>query len=598
MQLCPRCGIPPESGTPFCTACGTPIAAGPAPAPRRVGATMLGLAVETPPPAPASVTPPAAPPPPSAAPAPAPVRTSDAMRTMLGIAAADAPAVASRPAPQRTQMGFAPPAARLPVAPPTEPPLSAPTAPTPPPPAAAVARREGSRTRLGVAVPGIAPAASGAKALASRNATRFGVAVPGIAPLHEPAPTEPDDDLPLAPPPPATGRRVAVIVGGAALVLAVVGAVAVWRWRIAPAVTVAVRSDAAGHDTLHVTCGSCPDGTTLSAGGAPATLQAHAADVTPGTPLRLGANDLDLVVVRPGTAHQEHVRVSAVLAYRVTLERSTLSGERATVGVHLDAKPGSTLACDGARATADADGHALLPIDLGAETVGASDDVVTVDRKLAYTVVAAPGTESASGELALRASVAPLHIDAPGARITIATPTFWLAGRTAPGASVWAGGRSVPVASDGTFQHAMAVSAEGEADLEVRASSPELATRRASIHVRRVADLAAEARARAARPLLAMADLFAAPEAHAGEAVAITGEVVDARTQDRRTTIVLGLASGCAQRPCLVRVVHGAAVALARGDVVRAFGTVRGAFVEPSGHALPDVTADLVVGAK
>jgi hypothetical protein len=133
----------------------------------------------------------------------------------------------------------------------------------------------------------------------------------------------------------------------------------------------------------------------------------------------------------------------------------------------------------------------------------------------------------------------------------------------------------IGVAADGTFSRSFALPTIGTMEVTLRAQLPGQAPRIATLKLKRVEKLADEAREFAAQAPLSFATLMEGVGQHVGDRIALSGEVVDARTQGARTLALLNV-KGCARPPCLARLVAAGTGDLARGDVLEVFGYVNG----------------------
>ena len=316
-RACAQCGTAIPDGKGFCGQCGATAPAEAAPstsaAQRPIVGTMIGIPA-------AGLTTPSAPP---AQPAPSTASNArQGMGTMIGMPAAD--------------LSPAPPQAS-----PSQPAAIDPTSP-----------RGNVQTMLGVAIPGIAPTQSAPPAAVDPMSPRgnvqtmLGVAIPGVAPTHSSPPLvssgapKPMPALPPIVPAPAPlqldalpaprqtqqkkGFPLAIVAGVIGTVVVVVGGVALFLWKQAPPVLVQPRLGPQGDDELHLTCESCPDGTTVSVDNAKATFANKEADVKLGAPLKTGDNKIDLALDRPGVGRDEVVHAVVPITYRVQADLSTL----------------------------------------------------------------------------------------------------------------------------------------------------------------------------------------------------------------------------------------------------------------------------------
>jgi hypothetical protein len=584
-RTCAKCGQTLPDKARFCGKCGEVV--DPSPLATLVGFEPHAQPVDVPAgapgvPGPAATT--------VAAAAPIAAGPRPLQKTMIGMAVPGVTTPAATPAPGRTQtiQGLDAPAARL----------------APPAPATVPAARPGvgpslKGTMLGVARPGIAPSRAGeAPAEPPSSSTMSVLSRTAAVPVaHIPAPA-PLVDVP-PPSPPRFVRRRGVPLAGAALLtgaLVVLGGVTIaLRWRSSLPIVAQARVSTDGRDALHLTCNpqSCRDGTAVRVAGAQSTFAAGLSDLPLPAPLRIGDNPVDLQVERPGSTRVEPVHVNVAVAYRVRADVSTMSAAKPSFTIHVQALPGSQARVAGADVPIDAAGSGIYAVDETAETEGPADESRVVAAEVPY-VITAPGRAAEQGTVTARVSVAPLRVDAPGARAVVEEAHAVLAGRAPRGATVTVDGAPVAPGVDGAFETSIVLPSLGERTVAVRAETAALVARTVHVTVRRVASLEREAKAFEQQPTIgydaAMKDLQAA----VGQAMAVEGEVIDARGSGHRTLVLLDDKRGCRKGPCLVRVVVGHDVALPRGATLRAWGRVARAF-PVSGGAVPEVEADFVL---
>jgi hypothetical protein len=150
------------------------------------------------------------------------------------------------------------------------------------------------------------------------------------------------------------------------------------------------------------------------------------------------------------------------------------------------------------------------------------------------------------------------------------------------------------VQPDGSFVQWMRISDEGTSEVEVRAVSPPLAPRLATVTVTRVRGLADEAKKREQQGGPGYAEVSGSPEASVGRAIAWRGEVVEAANQGQRTVAVVSVRSGCEAPPCLARTELSGQGAVARGDKIGLYGSV-GGFAPLRDGQVPEIAAEFFV---
>jgi hypothetical protein len=521
-----------------------------------------------------------------------------------------APPPPQRPPPvgsdNRTMLGM--PARNLPAPPPSQP--------------SAQAFPPTQKTMMGVAIPGIAPtheAPPDPATTRGAHGTMLGVAVPGIAPTREAAPTygpghaghghgpavvRPivpapaalvDEPLPAAPPlPPKKGVPAVVVVSIVMVIVAFLGGVGAFiALRGDPPLSVQPQLDEAGRESLRIGCPSCPDGTILTLGASKATIEGGATVLPLPAPLSIGDNDLTVSIDRPGTGRDEDVKVHVPVAYRVRADLTTVSARPPTITVRVEAAPGSQAIIAETTHVLDESGRLAMPVPLGEETVGPSDEQRVVERRIPFTITP-KGGKAESGVLTARTAITALHVDAPGLRLVTDKTTVPVAGQTKPGARVTIDGQPVTVDTQGRFGARVPLTAPGQKVIEIVASTPPLAPRTVRATVERYPTIDAAVRALEAESPMPFRDLAADPAAQVGELAVIDGEIMEARVSTGYTVLLVEEKATCASGRCLTRVLYGEEIKLARGDGVRVFGRVSGA-VTAGGRTLPEIDAALVV---
>jgi hypothetical protein len=522
---------------------------------------------------------------------------SAANRTLLGMPVGAAAAPSPRPPPenQRTMLGVVPPNA-------------APSPPAPSPPSG-----EGG-TLLGVARPGIAPirpASSEPKAeSAAREAPRelgatyFDDEMPPPRRVESERPPPSRDKLArkrlvLPPVRPHKGaphvrdrsnekRALPVIItAGVLVVFAVLFAI---FWRSPPPLTARVRAMPDGRDAVEIDCETCPQGTKVEIGSASAVSSGRAALIPLVAPLALGENRLKVSLDRPSGGRDESVGVTVQVSYRLRPDLSGLAEDKPSVSLAIEAVSGTTVEVEG-KPVSVKDGPSAYKIDVSADCTGAEGEPATLRRRLPYAVKTPDGARE-EGTVEIAVGIVPLRIDAPGPRVVVDGETFVLAGRTMKGAEVLAAGRPIQVAADGSFAQRMSVSSVGSTNIEIRAKASGMAPRVVPIAVRRVDKLESAAREILSGRPLGYAAAAAGAAGDVGKDVVVSGEIVDARTQNHQTILLLDVPAkgGCpkGKEPCRVRLVHGYPNTSKAGDTITAFGQLAAPFVS-GGETLPEI---------
>jgi hypothetical protein len=458
---------------------------------------------------------------------------------------------------------------------------------------------------LGVAIPGIAPTAPGAAVSPPAQASpplqgRIRVAHTAIGEvpvLPLPAPYVDDVAMPAAPVrQQKSGVPIAVVVAIVAGLILVGGLLIFLLKPGAPPITAQPRLDAQGNQVLHLRCENCADDTVVQLDTAKATFKGKETDLPLVKPLEVGENDLVLKIDRPGTGRDEEVKLPVPLGFYVRADLSDIAAKPPVVKVRVAAAPGTVVTVDGKPLTLDGAGKGTYALDVTSDTEGATEDVRVIDKKIPYTVTLKGGVAQ-SGTVSARIAVVPLRLDEPSLHAVIDGSSFTVAGQSAAGASVTIDDKPASAQPDGSFAETRAASA-GQASLEIRATAAGRAPRTVHVTVKKVASLAAEAKAVEATPLATYDQIAPDIAAKAGQAAVVAGEVIEARVTGHQTIALVNDTRGCKSGPCLTRVVAAEDAKLTRGGSVRVYGTVTRAVNTSTGKTVPEIAADFVVAGK
>ncbi len=522
MLACPVCGTPNQPSALRCSRCATPLSGveerRPPPKPTGRQQTIIGLSPETP--------------------FPEQKPLGGQKTVLLPNPAASVGAESRSPVPfGQTIVGFPP---------------------TPSPPKAGEMTDPRSATALGFA---------GGLGVEKKQ-TLLGVAMPGIAPLH------PGAEPPAAPPTEASpessaelseeelrlahahrprhSRWLAWLLLGAGVLLLSAG---LWAWRAyrhAVGLTVTVTHDEMGRQVLHVQCPRCDPGTECRVGATRAELPSGSGRLTLPTPLALGDNRLELMLVKRGELRGTRVAVTVPVFFRLRADISRLASDPPTAVLIVDALPGSRVTVDEKPVSLNPEGHAELAIDASRELVLDAEQRTLYERRVRYVIE--HEKKRAEGEIPFRSAITPLTLFTPGERLITAAASFPLSGRTAPKTKLIANGYPLVVGADGSFAQDMAISRPGTTHLRLHASTEGMAARLAIVELEQVTDLRTRALELAATALRSTDQLLASPSSE-GQLAALTGELLEENREGRRTRMVVDLP--CAQGPCLGRVDYG-----------------------------------------
>ncbi len=323
------------------------------------------------------------------------------------------------------------------------------------------------------------------------------------------------------------------------------------------------------------------------------------ADVKLTLPLHTGDNPLDLSLDRPGVGRDEVVHAVVPVSFRIKTDITTLDSDAPAITVRVEAAPGSQVSIDGASVPLDAQGKGIHSIDVTTDISGPADEGHQLEKKIPYVVTmkdAASKLSTEQGTVTASVPIPPLRVDSPMPSAVIDKDSFFLAGRTIPkGATVTAGGKTLPVGDNGFFGDTFSATPNSDMKLVVRASVANMAPRIVALDVKRVDNLASEAKAFEARSPLGYEVISQNTDSNLGKEVMLAGETIDARVQNHQTVFVLNDTLQCSHAPCVTRVIYGSELALHPHDQLRVYGTVGAPVTDKDGKRVPEVDASFIL---
>lgn len=363
-----------------------------------------------------------------------------------------------------------------------------------------------------------------------------------------------------------------------------------------PALAAETRFDPKGRPELHVSCPSCPEGTTLGLGTETATVSSGHALLRVAPPLALGRHRTTLEVTKPGRGAAKTEELEYEVDYVVSVDQRGLGQPEPKLGLVFEAKPSVSFVVDGRVVPPAESGLRRYELGVRAELTGAARETVTWTKKVPY-LVKRPTGESVRGEIELRVEVVPLVVDAPGESIVIEGSSFVLAGATERDGTITVEGRPITVDPTGRFAQLMSVSAVGDTTINVRASAPGRAPRFYPIRVKRVASLAAEAAAFERRAEASFAAISEDVDKKLGWAVVLEGKLAEVKSDGYVSSLLLEVTKGCPAAPCFARLRLGERTAQSAGATVTVYGYLAGKSTDPAtGRALPEVRVEFLRG--
>ena len=453
----------------------------------------------------------------------------------------------------------------------------------PPPPAAA--QPQYAQPQPAASKPNIAP---------QTNRTMLGISLPELGQLQaEPAPpvyspgampvhaqrarapvaydsASQDDEVEL---PGRRGGRTLLFVALAFVALLVLTASGVGLFFAVrgsgPEVRVVVTRMESG-DALQVEVPEAAPGTKLRFDGQELPLQAGRATfpLAPAA-LHVGTNTVAVAVIAPGGGATTR-EIELDVDFRVHADLSELVGAQPMVAIVIDAHPGSTVLLDGAPLALPANGHAIKRYPV--EASNAHDGIVT---HVARYTITPPGGAAATGSVTTRIPVTTMQIDRPGLALVTDRDSVELAGAVDRAATVTVDGVPVPVTA-GRFLLRLPLAALGAHTPRIVASAPGKAPHAVTLDIRRVADLAVEARSFTFDRTLSYARLKTAVLTYRGQNVALEGRVYNVEISGGRSVVQM-LVRDCPRgEQCPLWVTYPAATDITVNTWIRALGTVAG----------------------
>jgi hypothetical protein len=466
---------------------------------------------------------------------------------------------------------------------------------------------------LGVPIAAAAPAPATAptgKPPVKSNRTMLGVAMPagsaGQTPTHpqaqagapQPAAAamgawgDEEDDVPVRKK--GKGGLVAIVL---LLILAASGAgVGVWMFlkNSAPDIQVSVVQTDAG-EALQIDVPGAAEGTVVRFNAREMPLQTGRAQFAlAANDLRIGDNEVHVEIVGPdGSTDQASVVLS--VSYRVRADLSALEAEPPKLRIVVDVLPQSAVTLNEVAVPLDSTGHGFVDHDLDSPA-----DAAQYERTFHYRVVP-PGGTPAEGDVAVRIPFATLQVDRPGATTVTESARVEVAGSSHPEAKVTLDGTELLLTAEGRFVTTIEIPEVGETEHTLVARQPGRAPRARTFTIRRVADLAAEARAYTVDRSLTYTRIAGNPDTYRGQRAAFEGRVYNVDVHDGQSDLQIVLRECPGSGRCPLWVTFEGATEAGLNDWVRVVGELGGhqQFRAPSGEVMsvPKLDAVFVVPA-
>lgn len=619
---CPHCSESITAADHFCPHCGKKVdepgaaAAAPAALPpassKAPMKTMVSFAPAQPPNPSAPAPAPAVVPAPSTASAAPKPKKKPAMKTMMGVSAADLQHIdaAVKDATAKVEAAAADAAASSPVASalpkpsaaasPASDPLAQTMPSSIPPPDANAPQPEipkapakpnmgGGRTMIGgpaagmalptpvkKPVPAAAPAAGpggGRTMLGGPGAAQPGgmpAAQPAAAPQPAPAQPQPqqappDDFEPTAPQ--GGGSKAGLLIAGVGLIAAAVAAVMLSREPIQ--VNASIVTIDTGEAILFEVP-EAPVGAKLQFGEQNKLLKAGRATfpLADGA-LKLGENVVIAEVVKKG-GDRTKVKLKLAVEYRIGVDTGPLEAGKAAVDVVISALPGTKVQLDGQPLKLDDEGRGVqsYPLDVAAGPDG------VIDHKVKYRIQP-PSGEAVVDELLTRITVTRLAIDSPGDALVTDAETVEIAGSVDEGTVVTIDGENVPVKA-GRFLQTYPLAKEGVFEPKIAAQLAGRAPKHAQLRVERVADLAVAAEDFRPNPDLDYAKVSQNAATYKGQKAQFEGRVINVMVRGQKSVLQMLVRKCPSGWNCSLWVNFPAGTRVETDTWVRVLGTLDG----------------------
>jgi hypothetical protein len=376
----------------------------------------------------------------------------------------------------------------------------------------------------------------------------------------------------VPPPPPKSGNKAVLIVGvlGILLLLMIGGVLGLYLIFSGSDVSVhasivpteagdGLRVEVGDSDTMHVRFGGQEVAVTDGAATFPL-----AADT-----LHVGDNQLTVELIDDAGEAAAH-EVTLTVSYRIRADVTTLSADPPVLTIAVDALPGSQVTIAGAPVELDAEGRGQKTFPVETAT-----DATALEHRAEYRVSLPDGQEHA-GAVETRVPYATLQIDRPGANVVTDAETVEIAGAVNQAATLTIDGSEVPITAEGRFVHSYPLPSVGEHEARVVARQPGRAPRVATLTIRRVEDLAAEASSFRPEPGLTYARIAQNPSIYRDQRIALEGRVYNINVSGGQSVLQMLVRECPRGERCPLWVTYPQATDATINDWVRVLGTVAG----------------------
>lgn len=441
----------------------------------------------------------------------------------------------------------------------------------------------------------------------SNKGTLIGVAIPGIAPINpgvgKPAlpdpmalPPEPLPKPESEPPPPMAAaafprRYLALAMTVTAAFFGLLALTAVWWWRATPRLSVVVKTDESGKDSLELDCSNCDDRSQVSLTGATAQFLNHRALLPLKEALHMGDNVVALELARRG-ARPETIQLKVPVDFRVVGDVTGIEGSTPKLRLLVDKSPNVTFEVEGKPLSFDAAGHGQFELDVTKDVTGQAPNERALRKRISYAATTSSG--SVQEAISMQIGIVPLVVDAPGPLLITDRDEFRLCGNTMAGATVDVSGLDIDVDKSGRFCHPMLIKELGRFTIWVTARAKGFAPRKVERTIERSTDLIAYGKKLYKELPHELKAGATGNQNDPGALIAVSGNIVELSENPPITRLLLQLATRRTPDG-LVRVVATNQSRYAAGQQLTIFGQITGSLRGPDGRDISEITAAFLV---
>ncbi len=338
---------------------------------------------------------------------------------------------------------------------------------------------------------------------------------------------------------------------------------------------------------LEVACNTCDDNSSITIGGQKGAFTAHRASVPMPRPLNLGYNDIEILIERTGIGRNERMQLQFPIDYRLAWDLSRLDQIPPTLGINVEAALGVTVSLDG-QPVSLADNRGFHPVAIAADLMGPSVSEQWLEKSVPVAISGGRGS-TPPDHFTLKIPIVPLAVDTPWDGFQTSDETTVVSGRSTPNTRISVAGNPTTTNAEGYFELALQT-VPGLNTFTIAAEAPGHAPRFVNVSLTKVPSAGKAALEYQGTALNRFDELTKRLQtSDTGVRVALPGKVQESKVQGSTTVLLVGVAAGCPNRACVVRVVYPTRLALKEGERVAVFGVATLASAGPTPQsALPE----------